>query len=86
MLAFLGSAAILFAALTPASAPATPEGVHVASVTVPVAAAAAPFRRGRHQQQAVNVRPSAPSSDDEAIEEQMRMRVLMPALSGDGGG
>jgi len=85
VLPFLGSVAIVFAALAPVSAPASPESVQAAPVTVPVAAAA-PSRRRRHHQEAVNVRPSAPSSDDQAIEEQMRMRVLMPALSGDGGG
>jgi hypothetical protein len=47
---------------------------------IPATAAAVPLP------QVVRAAPAGPSADDEAIELQMRLRVLMPALSGDGGG
>jgi hypothetical protein len=52
-----------------------------ASVTAP-AGASAPS----HDQHALSGRRSASQSDAEAIEEQLRFRVIMPPLSGDGGG
>ena len=85
MLPFIGSAAIVIAALTSTPTPTAPAAAQAATVAAPVTVAT-PSRRRRHNQQAGVAQPGAPSSDDQAIEEQMRMRVLMPALSGDGGG
>jgi hypothetical protein len=53
----------------------------VAPVSAP-AGAKAPS----HEQQAISGRRSGSTSDAEAIEQQFRWRVLMPPLSGDGGG
>jgi hypothetical protein len=89
MLPFFGSAAITIAALTSTPAPAGPAVAQAAPVTAPVTATA-PSRRGRHSRQAATVQNSTPDSDAAALaaalEEQNRMRVLFPALSGDGGG
>jgi hypothetical protein len=85
MIPFFGTTAIVIAALTAPSAPASTDAVQAAPVTAPVVASVPSRRRGRHQQ-AVTMQQPGPSSDQEAIEEQIRMRVLMPALSGDGGG
>jgi hypothetical protein len=85
MLPFFGSVAITIAALTSTPTPAGPAVAQAAPVTAPVTAAA-PSRRGRHSRQAATVQSSTPDSDAAALEEQNRMRVLMPALSGDGGG
>ena len=86
MLPFFGSVAITIAALTSTPTPAGPAVAQAAPVTAP----AAPSRRGRHSRQAATVQSSTPDSDAAALaaalEEQNRMRVLMPALSGDGGG
>ena len=84
MLPFFGTTAIVIAALTSPSAPAPADAVQAAPATAPVVAAA-PSRRHRHQQ-AVTVERSTQSSDDDAIQQQWQMRVLMPALTGDGGG
>jgi hypothetical protein len=82
-------AAVLFAAPVdlPAIAQETsqPNAVRAAPITVPIAAAAPLGHHRQHQQQAVSVERSV-QSDDDAIEKQFRLRVLMPALSGDGGG
>jgi hypothetical protein len=64
-------------AQTAQSGPAANSG---ASVSAP-AGAKAPS----HDQQAISGRRSGSTSDAEAIEQQFRWRVLMPALSGDGG-
>lgn len=85
MLGFFGSAAIAIAALTSTPTSTAPAVAQAAPVAAPVVAAN-PSRRRRHGQQAGVAQAGAPSSDDRAIEEQTRMRVLMPALSGDGGG
>lgn len=77
------------AAASAKTAPPAPEPVKTAqtapegnaSVAAP-AAAPAPT----HDQQAISGRQSARSADAEAIEQQLRFRVLMPPLSGDGGG
>jgi hypothetical protein len=51
-----------------------------AAVSAPAGATAS-----SHDQQALSGRRSDSKSDAEAIEQQFRWRVLMPALSGDGG-
>lgn len=50
----------------------------------PRAAAAAEPRRGG--QQGVSVERSQEPSRDDGVEQQLRLRVFLPALSGDGGG
>jgi hypothetical protein len=85
MLPFFGTTAIVIAALTAPSAPASTDAAQAAPVQVPVVAAA-PSRRRRHQADAVAGRPAGQTFDDAAIEQHMQLRVLMPALSGDGGG
>lgn len=84
MLPFFGTTAIVIAALTAPSAPSSSSVAQAAPATVPVVAAA-PSRRRRHQAEGVTVRPAA-ASDQDAIDQQMQMRVLMPPASGDGGG
>jgi hypothetical protein len=84
LLPFFGTTAIVIAALTAPSAPASSDVAQAAPARVPVVAAA-PSRRRGHPAQGVNVQPAG-SSDQDAIEQQMQLRVLMPALSGDGGG
>jgi hypothetical protein len=84
LLPFFGTTAIVIAALTAPSAPPSSDVAEAAPARVPVVAAA-PARRRRHQAEGVTVRPAGPS-DQDAIEQQMQMRVLMPAASGDGGG
>ena len=85
MLEFLGTAAFSIAALTSAPNAAAPVVAQAAAVTTPVVASA-PARRGRHQQQAVSTQPSTQSIEDQVFEDQARLRVFMPAFSGDGGG
>jgi len=77
--------AIVIAAATSPSAPATTDAVQPASVSTPVVAAA-PSRRQGYDQQSFSVQRSAESAADEAIQQQLAWRVLMPALAGDGGG
>jgi hypothetical protein len=84
LLPFFGTTAIVIAALTAPFAPVSTDVAQAAPVQVPVVAAA-PSRRRRHQADAVAGRPAGQTFDD-AIEQQMHLRVLMPALSGDGGG
>jgi hypothetical protein len=87
MLAFFGTTAIVIAALTAPTAPVSPDAVLAASAA-PVAAATAaapPKHRGR-QQQAITVDRPAPPTDEQVIRQQLELRVLMPPLSGDGGG
>ena len=62
------------------TAQTTPDTNGNASVAAP-AAAGAPT----HDQQAISGHRSGDTSDAEAIAQQLRFRVLMPALSGDGG-
>jgi hypothetical protein len=54
-------------------------------VTAPVRAAAAPGRRDRRQMIAVG-QSATTSDDDQELQRQIERRVLMPVLSGDGGG
>jgi hypothetical protein len=84
MLSFLGSTAILIAAATSPSAPQDAGAQQPARVTARVLAAA-PSQRLPNQQ-AVNVAPSAAAAGDRALRQQRELHVLMPALSGDGGG
>ena len=84
MLPFFGTTAIVIAALTAPAQGASPDPAQAAPARPPVVAAA-PSRRRKHNEEAVSVRPAS-SSDQDAIEQQMQLRVLMPALSGDGGG
>jgi len=58
-------------------------GTSAMDTSAAAAAAPAPHHR-QHQQQAVSAVRSTKSSDDEAIQQQFQLRVLMPALSGDG--
>jgi hypothetical protein len=81
MLELIGCAVLVLAATVDPSAATLDETVH-AAVTTPVVAVA-PKRRHRHQSAAV-VRPQ--SEDEQEIQRQIERRVLMPALSGDGGG
>ena len=85
MLPFFGSAAITIAALTSAPTAPAPVVAQAAPVAAP-ATATNPSQQRRHGLQAAAVQTSVPDSDAQAIEDQIRMRVLMPALSGDGGG
>ena len=85
MLPFFGSMAIVIAAATTPSATETTGTVQPAPVTAPIVAAPA-SRHHRNDQQAISVERSAASDADEAIRQQLQLRVLMPALSGDGGG
>lgn len=84
MVPFFGTAAMVIATVTAPTAAASTDATHAAPAPVPVVAAAQ-ARRRRHLNEGVSVRPGT-SSDDQAIEQQMQMRVLLPPLSGDGGG
>ena len=85
MLPFFGSMAIVIAAATTSSATETTGVVQPAPVTAPIVAA--PASRGhRNDQQAISVQRSAASEADKAIRQQQQLRVLAPALTGDGGG
>ena len=85
MFPFLGSTAIVIASATSFSAPATAGIAQPAPVVAPVVAAA-PAGRQRSDQQSVSLERSAASGAAEAIERQQQLHVLMPALTGDGGG
>lgn len=72
-----------------ALASGTPVAIGTAATATPAAPAAvhaAAMPRRRHRNDALVAGSSNEPSDDEVIQEQFRMRVLMPALSGDGGG
>jgi hypothetical protein len=84
MVPFFSTAAMVIATVTAPTAPASNDAAQAVPAPVPVVAAAQ-SRRRRHSNEGVSVRPGT-SSDDQAIEQQMQMRVLMPPLSGDGGG
>ena len=81
MLPLLGTMTIALASIAPSPSPAAP----VIAQTAPAATSiSAPAVSRRHQSvQAAVSQPS--SSDDAALDEQYRMRVLLPPLSGDGG-
>lgn len=84
MLSFLGSTAILIAAATSPSAAQNASAQQPARVTARVLAAT-PAQRGPDRQ-AVNVGPSAAERAGDGIRQQQQLHVLMPVLSGDGGG
>jgi hypothetical protein len=65
-------AAALVAAVSAPSAPATTGAAQFPSVSTP-------------DQQTVGVERSGTSTDYEAIQQQLEMRVISPPLSGDGG-
>jgi hypothetical protein len=78
----IGSAALALAAtVTPGAAP----GTETVQPAVPAPVRAAAPRRQRRQDR-IAMSTSAPSSDDAAIQSQIELHVLMPALTGDGGG
>lgn len=81
MLELMSCTVLVLAATVDSSVGTLDETVH-AAVTTPVVAVA-PKRRHRHQT-AVVVQPQ--SEDEQEIQRQLERRVLMPALSGDGGG
>ena len=85
MLPFFGSAAIVIAALTSSATAAASVVAQAAPVAAP-ATATTPSQQRRHGRQTAVAQTSVPDSDAQAIEDQNRLRVLMPALSGDGGG
>ncbi|MEA2689967.1 MAG: hypothetical protein QOD51_2574 [Candidatus Eremiobacteraeota bacterium] len=85
MLVMLGTMAIALAAVTPSPAPAASAAQSVSAAT-PVTATAATPRRRRHADHTAVATPAGATYDAAAIDEQMRLRVLSPVLSGDGGG
>jgi hypothetical protein len=85
MLPFFGSMAIVIAAATSPSVPEAAGTVQAAPAPAPLVAAA-PSRPLRFDQQTVSVVRSDTSAADRAIQQQTQLRVLMPALTGDGGG
>ncbi len=56
------------------------------SAATPVTATVATPRRRRHADHTALATPAGATYDAAAIEEQMRLRVISPPLSGDGGG
>jgi len=89
MLPFFGTTAIVIATLAAPAAPAStaaPDTVRAAPAPIAAAVAAAPSRRRARQQQAVSGGRPAHPMDQEVIRQQLELRVLMPPLSGDGGG
>jgi hypothetical protein len=85
MFFMLGTMVIALAAVTPSPAPAASAAQNVSAAT-PVTATAATPRRRRHADHTALATPAGATYDDAAIEEQMRLRVISPPLSGDGGG
>jgi hypothetical protein len=89
MLPFFGTTAIVIATLAAPAAPApsaSPDAVRAAPAAAATITAAAPSRRRGRPQQAISIERPAPPTEEEAIRKQMELRVLIPALSGDGGG
>jgi hypothetical protein len=85
MLFMLRTMVIALAAVTPSPAPAASAAQNVSAAT-PVTATVATPRRRRHADHIALGTPAGATYDDAAIEEQMRLRVISPPLSGDGGG
>jgi hypothetical protein len=81
----LGTMVIALAAVTPSPAPAASAAQNVSAAT-PVTATVTMPRRRRHADHTALATPAGATYDDAAIEEQMRLRVISPPLSGDGGG
>ena len=93
MLPFFGTMAIVIATVAAPAAPATPASPDAvraapaaAATTTSTTAAAAPSRRRARPQQAISVERPAVPTEEEVIRRQLELRVLMPPLSGDGGG
>jgi hypothetical protein len=85
MLFMLGTMVVALAAVTPSPAPAASAAQNVSAATPVTATAAAPRRR-RHADHTALATPAGATYDAAAIEEQMRLRVISPPSSGDGGG
>ena len=83
MLVMLGTMVIALAAVTPSPAPAASAAQSVSAATPVTATAPASRRRADHTALGT---PAGATYDAAAIEEQMRLRVISPPLSGDGGG
>jgi len=76
---------IAAAVMTAAAAPTQPAAIATAQpIAIARPASAALLRRQRHA--VVSVAQPAADSEEEAIRQQIELRVLMPARSGDGGG
>jgi hypothetical protein len=87
MFFMLGTMVIALAAVTPSPAPAASAAQNVSAATpVTATATVATPRRRRHADHTALATPAGATYDDAAIEEQMRLRVISPPLSGDGGG
>jgi hypothetical protein len=78
----LSVASLAFAAAITSTTPAATGTASPVTVTAPAAVVAQAGPRHRHDDTLVVERSNA-SSDDAAIQEQIRLRVLSPALSGD---
>jgi hypothetical protein len=85
MFVMFGTMVIALAAVTPSPAPAASAAQSVSAATSVTATAATPRRR-RHADHTAVATPAGATYDAAAIDELMRLRVLSPALSGDGGG
>ncbi len=85
MLFMLGTMVVALAAVTPSPAPAASAAQSVSAAT-PATTTAATAPRRRHGNHAAVATPAGATYDAAAIEEQMRLRVISPPLSGDGGG
>ncbi|MDB5094244.1 MAG: hypothetical protein JWO85_2345 [Candidatus Eremiobacteraeota bacterium] len=88
MLPFFGTTAILIATLAGPPALDSSDAVRApqpaASVTTAASADAA--KGAPRQQQAISTNRPAPPTEEQVIRQQLEFRVLMPPLSGDGGG
>jgi hypothetical protein len=85
MLVMLGTMVMALAAVTPSPAPAASAAQNVSAAAPATTTAAAPRRR-RHADHAAVATPAGATYDATTLEEQMRLRVISPPLSGDGGG
>ncbi len=85
MLVMLGTLVIALAAVTPSPAPAASAAQSVSATTPPTATVTTP-RRMRHANHPAVATSAGATYDAAAIDEQMRLRVISPPLSGDGGG
>jgi hypothetical protein len=87
MLPFFGTMAIMIATLAGPPALDSSDAVRAAQPAASVTTAAAADAKGRPgQQQAISTNRPAPPTDEQVIRQQLEFRVLMPPLSGDGGG
>jgi hypothetical protein len=98
MLPFFGTTAIVIATFAAPTAPASSDAVRAAqpaaavtttttaTTTAAAAAAADASKRGARQQQAISTGRPAQPTDEQVIRQQLELRVIMPPLSGDGGG